>query len=162
MTWIFCALESVVFFFFIHIHFNKTSFTEEILTPWGLGLWTDPSYGTEVTGSHCCTCRICNALGAAQMIAFCVRKPCRTINVFLCVRETCCFHVQGDWIRFRWVLKWLARGQVAFRTVTREEVVALNAVWYKEKLKTEEHQLAITVWPPNLVHPEKLNKPHLQ
>jgi len=156
---IFCALESFVFS--TQIHFNKTGFTEEILTPWGLALWTDPSYSAEITGSHWCTCRSCNALGAAQMIAFCVLEPCRTINVFLCVREICCLHVQGDWIWFRWVLKWLARGQVAFRTVTREEVVDL-AVWYKEKLKIEGHQLAITVWPPNLVHPEKLNKPHSQ
>jgi hypothetical protein len=94
MMWIFCALESVVFF--THVHFNKTGFTEEILTPLGLGLGMDPSYSTEITVSHCCTCRSCNALGAAQMIAFCSIEPCRAINVFLCVRETRCFHVQGD------------------------------------------------------------------
>lgn len=126
MMWIFCALESFVFF--TRIPFNKTGFAEEILTPWGLGLWMDRSYSTEIT-------RSCNALGAAQMVAFCILEPCRTINMFLCVRETCGLHVQGDWIQFNWVLKWLATKQVAFRTVTREEVVALMLYGTKKNSK---------------------------
>ena len=28
---------------------------------------------------------------------------CRIIRLFLCFGRTCCFHLQGDWIKFRWV-----------------------------------------------------------
>jgi hypothetical protein len=90
------------------------------------------------------TCRSVNALGGAHMIAFCILEPFRTINVFLCVRGACGLHVQGVLIWFRWVLAWLARGQVAIQT-HKGRGGRSYAVWYKEKIKIEDHSLAITV-----------------
>jgi len=40
-------------------------------------------------------------------IIFGIIALCTIINFFQHVRETCSLHLQCDWIRFRWLLKWL-------------------------------------------------------
>jgi hypothetical protein len=77
------------------------------------------------------------------MVAFWVTTLCKIVNLLQCVGQTCCHHIQGDWIRF-----WLPRRwkQHIFLNLENSCIILHSVVIYKTIISAMSAMEAWNVW----------------